>query len=444
MNGTRALCTILGVALPMWSGAARAQQPPKTPEPTAGSPVSGDSARPPTATKKPEPAKKAEPAKKPDAAGKSEVAKKPEPAKRPEKAAKAGRPARPGKTGRVTVVAPPLPSAAAIAAPPGSYEALLATTQEIGNLARTLEPFTELCQEEQDMTRRQCEVVRGYLREALRTRAFRGTVETGALAISPYRLKQGGRTVTLRGCVACQKPVVGDVKHLVTVRPPARLGVEPKGLDITTLKIAHASAHVAEIWQDEVGSKLEVELLYKLGPGWTQKAARLWPGRTGKDGPPPADSAGEVRGLGLSLLGYRIFNRCTGDVLASSPKSAGRVAVVRGPDCPALELDVPVTQPAVRQPNPRWPYVLSVGDIRRTMDSVRGQVYACYLQFQIPGDVDLEIDVGGLDGNVLGVKLTGKLEDTPTAECITSAVGMARFPNFRAASMKIPYSFFLR
>ena len=47
------------------------------------------------------------------------------------------------------------------------------------------------------MTRRQCEVVRGYLRGVLQRRVFRTDVEPGALVVGPYVQKQGGRTVTL-------------------------------------------------------------------------------------------------------------------------------------------------------------------------------------------------------------------------------------------------------
>ena len=114
------------------------------------------------------------------------------------------------------------------------------------------------------------------------------------------------------------------------------------------------------------------------------------------------------------------------------------------PDCPKPEVKVAASQPGVRQPDPSWPYVLSVGEIRRSMDAVRGQVRACYLQFQIPGTAELEIDIGGLDGNVLGVKILGKFEDTPTGDCVVSALGAAHFPNFRATSMKVPYNFYLQ
>ena len=65
------------------------------------------------------------------------------------------------------------------AGPPGSFEALLGTSEDIGDLARTLEPFTELCNEDRDMTRRQCEVVRGYLRGVLQRRVFRSDHEDG-------------------------------------------------------------------------------------------------------------------------------------------------------------------------------------------------------------------------------------------------------------------------
>ena len=332
--------------------------------------------------------------------------------------------------------------------PPGSFEALLGTSEDIGDLARTLEPFTELCNEDRDMTRRQCEVVRGYLRGVLQRRVFRSEVEPGALVVGPYVQKQGGRTVTLRGCVACRKAVAGDRRHLVTVRPPAKVTpVELKGLEVTAMKVAHPSAHVGELWQRDVGSKLRAEFVHKLGPVWKQRSPG---GKARKAGPSPGrpgwdDGSGEIRGLAMNLLGYRVYNRCTGEVLMSSPKAAFKVPVAAmQPDCPKPEVKVAASQPGVRQPDPTWPYVLSVGEIRRSMDAVRGQVRACYLQFQIPGTAELEIDIGGLDGNVLGVKVVGKFEETPTGDCVISALGAARFPNFRATAMKVPYNFYLQ
>jgi hypothetical protein len=353
-----------------------------------------------------------------------------------------------GARGRVLVEVAPRPRTRSY--PPGSFEALRSTAESMGELARTLEPFTELCNEERDMTRRQCEVVRGHLRNALAQRVFRGPVEPEALAAGSYLPKQGGRTVVLHGCVACARPVMGDRRQLITVRRPRSVTAsEVQAVEIASVKIPHASKQAAQKWEREVGAKLAAELIYKLGPSWTQKAER---GKA-RDGTSVArrpwdDGSGEIRGVSLELLGYRIYQRCTGAILASSPKSASSVPVEAGQtDCVVPE---PKTRPPAgatvpeNTPDPTWPYVLSVSDIRRTMDGVRGQVNACYLQFQIPGAVELEFDVTGMDGQVMEIRVVGKFEDTPTGDCVATAVGGARFPHFRARSIKIPYQFFLR
>ncbi|HEY3357404.1 MAG TPA: hypothetical protein VGQ83_29405 [Polyangia bacterium] len=445
--------TVVGLALWALGGPAAAQpSPPKSPAPAAKPAPAAAQPAPAAATPAPAaatPAPAAPPAAKPAPTAPAPAAATPAAltAPTPKRLLKAGRlgKAARGQRRLVVVDAPAKPKAPA--APPGSFEALLASSESIGDLARTLEPYTELCNEELDMTRRQCEVVRTYLRGVLAKRVFNGEAEAGALVVGPYAAKQGGRSLTLRGCVACAQPVSGDRRHLVTVRPPQKIGgAELKGLDVTSVKVPHASAHVADIWQRDVGSKLRTELVYKLGPAWTQKVAKA---KAPRKGPAPAlpafdDGSGEVRGLGLQLLGYRVYSRCSGAVLASSPKSAFPVPVEPAADCPKPEVKVASSQPLGRQPDPRWPYVLSVGDIRKTFDGIRGQVQACYLQFQIPGQAELEVEIGGLDGNVLAVKVSGLFEDTPTADCIAAALSVARFPNFRAKSMKVPYNFFLR
>jgi hypothetical protein len=442
------IAVVVGAATAALTVPAAAQTPP-----AAGQPAPTGS-KAPTATKAPAPA---------PAPARAPAAKAPAPAPAPAPAARApaapaatkapadtrpGHRAVKGHRGLRRPVVVDAPIKPRVTGPPGSFEALLGAAEDIGDLARTLEPFTELCNEDRDMTRRQCEVVRAYLRNVLQRRTFRSDVETGALMVGPYVQKQGGRTVTLRGCVACSQPVAGDRRHLVTVRPPAKVTAEElKGLDVTTLKVPHPSAHVGELWERDVGSKLRAEFIGKLGPVWTQRTGK---GKVPRKGAAPAkggwdDGSGEIRGLAMNLLGYRVYNRCTGDVLVSSPKAAFKVPVpANQPDCPKPEVKVAASQPGVRQPDPSWPYVLSVGEIRRSMDAVRGQVRACYLQFQIPGTAELEIDIGGLDGNVLGVKILGKFEDTPTGDCVTSALGAARFQNFRATAMKVPYNFYLQ
>jgi len=334
----------------------------------------------------------------------------------------------------------------ALAAPPGSYEALVAHAEVVEDLGRMLEPFTEKCTEERDMTRRQCEVVRAYLRRVLERRVFVSGVEGGSLVVGPYEEKSGGRTLVLYGCLACKRPVAGDVPlFLVADAHDSKTkvkekAVRPSGLpypvpEVARLVVAHPSQHVAETWQAEVGSKLRAELVFRLGRAWQERLAGRKETGQGRD----------VRGLFVHVVGYRVYDRCTGDVLLASPQVAFKASVARAqPDCPKREVKVAASQPAARQPDPSWPYVLSVGDIRRTMDSIRGQVRACYLQFQIPGSVELEVEVGGMDGNVLSVRVGGKFEETPTGDCVTAAVSAARFPRFRAASMKVPYRFYLQ
>jgi hypothetical protein len=89
------------------------------------------------------------------------------------------------------------------------------------------------------------------------------------------------------------------------------------------------------------------------------------------------------------------------------------------------------------------PGELSRTAIAESMGQIRGQVFACYQKYQVPGNVQLTYEVAS-NGTVQSIHLDGSLDGTPTGECVLEAAKSARFPRFQAEKQKFTYPFFLR
>src|SRR5262249_55371710 len=116
-----------------------------------------------------------------------------------------------------------------------------------------------------------------------------------------------GYRVALAGCIACTKPVVvgrARERRFITLREPQKDGETlPKAVEVSQNALGFDSLPDAKRWLDKVRPLLRAEFLF-------QPAAAGW-------------SSGPSRGYALKFLGGRIYNRCTGEVLASKPPSTG-------------------------------------------------------------------------------------------------------------------------
>ena len=187
----------------------------------------------------------------------------------------------------------------------------------------------------------------------------------------------------------------------------------------------------AKQWFENERPYLRAEFLFK--------PARPPPRRTG---PSSAD-----RGMAVKLLGARIVNRCTGEVLVSKPPSTGAAesARLRGPRTrPARSgrPDARTKPPLVAEPG-GLPQQLGKVAIDEAMAKIRPQVFACYQQFQTPGTLELTYVVAG-NGTVQSVVVGPTFAGTPTGQCALTAAKDAHFSPFQVEQQKFTYPFFLR
>ena len=164
----------------------------------------------------------------------------------------------------------------------------------------------------------------------------------------------------------------------------------------------------------------------------------------------PADSEwsfGPSRGYALKFLGARVFNRCTGEVLASKPPSVGLADLPEGSreDEACLQAGgaAGTTAEGDTADDLKLPDELESDAIADAMTRIRPPVFACYSRFEVPGTAELTYIVAG-NGMVQSIRVGGSFDGTPTGDCVLDAGKNARFARFKAARQQFTYPFFLR
>jgi hypothetical protein len=334
--------------------------------------------------------------------------------------------------------APAAPAAAGDAAA-DSYETVGQGAVRTRDIATLLSPFVESCENERrDIDRARCQATVAYLRRTLPRRTFAFTTdEPGVVAVSDYDAAVKGYHVALAGCVACSKPVtLGKAKEprLITLKVPEKDADSLlKAVSLSRNTFGFDSLADAKRWLDAERPFLRAEFLFQpqiVGDVWTY---------------------GGNRGVSLKLVGARVYNRCTGDVLVSKPPSTGTAerpsSAHEDPSCVAARKQAAAAEAAAAAPPPPTsddlPAQLTKALIADSMAKIRPQVFACYQQFKSPGTLEL-IYVVAANGTVQSVAVGPAFAGTPTGQCVLQAAKDARFPPFKMEQQKFTYPFFLR
>jgi len=320
---------------------------------------------------------------------------------------------------------------AAAGAPAATYESLAKNATRTRDVATLLGAFIDKCDaEKRELERARCRTTQAYLRETLPQRTFLTPADDPAvIAISEYDAGIKGYHVSVAGCIACTKPVVvgrARERRFITLREPEKdAETLPKAVEVSKNALGFDNLVEARKWLDHVRPFLRAEFLFA-----------------------PSDSEwsfGPSRGYALKFVGARIFNRCTGEVLASKPPSVGTADLPAG----SREDDACLQSPgggggdADGADDLKLPDELPRDGIADAMTRIRPQVFACYGRFKVPGTAELTYVVAG-NGMVQSIRVGGAFDGTPTGNCVLDAGKNARFERFKASSQQFTYPFFLR
>jgi hypothetical protein len=311
---------------------------------------------------------------------------------------------------------------------PATFESLLRLAVPMADFGTLLAPFGGKCDgETRELDRIRCRTMRAYLRKAIPRRSFWSVVDDPAtIAVSDFDAGIKGYHLSVAGCLACSRPVtIGRTKEkrLITLKAPGKVGESLRAaVEVSRNSVGFDTLAEAKTWMDQSRPELRTQFVFR-----------------------PADtewSFGPDRGYALTLLGFRVFNQCTGEVLVSRPPSTGKVdmpGIAEG--CRRREA-ANDTAPS-NATAPAATAALTKRDISTAMGIIRPQVFACFEKFKVPGLAQFEYVVAG-NGSVQSMRLSGAFYGTPTGACLIAAGQSARFPAFSRERQQFTYPFFLR
>jgi hypothetical protein len=323
-----------------------------------------------------------------------------------------------------------------LAARAGTFDDLRAKATEPADVRAALEPFLWKCTDAEPYLRHRCDLLKRRLMMQRAEQTYRTTVGPEAVRVLARDRPEPTLEVVLRGCVACDQPLVledGLVgSGFVTTRRPKAVRPRegaPGRFDLVDLDFAKQTVapdgKTPSQWRDAFAANLRAEIVFRptAGPGW-------WVGVEPR-----------YEGIVVEILGYRIFDRCTGSVVASSAP-AQPVAGVEKTDatCPGY------VAPVVVAPKPieNLPKTLTRAEIERAFELAHDDVMICYERNGVPGYAPTRVVIGGADGHVRSATVGGKFEGTPTGECVAKAVSGLTFPRFSDKELVVNWQFFLR
>jgi hypothetical protein len=308
-----------------------------------------------------------------------------------------------------------------------TFDALAAASSR-SDLSSELEALIMRCDDEtDDRERRVCE-------EVLRARQERARQQSILVTIDPPRVALRGKRgwlLTLSGCLVCAEPPVlaGKARRLsasdpLPAKPPAKgakAEATPELRFANLAEIVVQEPNGTERAAVEAGlQRLRAEAIVKL------RAPHTW-------------TQGDLHGIAIDTVAWRVVDPCSGKVYVSRPASAIQVPQTDDPICKAEKKAVVAPTKA-----PVLPDRLTAADVEKTLLPVRQHARVCFQKYRVRGVVNLGIDIRP-DGTVKMVRSSGALVDTPSSDCVRSAALRVRFPAFKShTSMHVTFPVLLR
>lgn len=326
--------------------------------------------------------------------------------------------------------------------PKVSYEALRKEATQVTDLATLIEPLYARCEDKDDLPRRQCEGARDFLLARLRSKTFVTQAEVTP-EISPYDAVAKEIEMEISGCLTCVSPprVAGEPRYLA-VRPPTRVvaGKAP-GVPMASYQLPMETKVRADRFLERVVPRLRVEVIFKVGQPFGEEPAGPGQAQAQAQAAGQGQGAAKIRGVTVIPVGHRIYDRCTGQVTASTPQS-GPVKVAADKTCPrrgAEELSEAELQ--AKAERAALPERLTPREVDLGLQPVQEKIHDCYVEFQeLGGTVKVGLVIGG-EGKITQMTLPPPYDKAPIGVCMRSQIRTAVFPKFRGEPMRVDYAF---
>ncbi|MCK5796419.1 MAG: hypothetical protein KAI47_04515 [Deltaproteobacteria bacterium] len=324
-----------------------------------------------------------------------------------------------------------------------SYEKLQAKSVGVYDARAILLPFVKTCDREKTSFRKLfCEALNDRLKSQHQAKTYEQTFEPspeGPLVLSFHKVggkhKEPRFSIGFLGCLTCRKPMLnrvgGDISkaRFFVFRQPKTIRVRRGGtFDLVDIKTDGVTVPIkvdeldeqpwtTKRFQRDIGDHIRLDAIYRPVAGVTRIGGRFKYGV-----------------LNFELLGYRIYNKCTGQIYRAKPKMAGKFKVDKN------DLSCPQNRPDWGNKRKYLPPRLPQGEVKALMVLLEADMHTCYDQFGQTGTYPVDITILGT-GRVKGVAILGKMAGTPTAECVKRIIKNVRFPAFSGRKLHMPWQF---
>jgi hypothetical protein len=298
-----------------------------------------------------------------------------------------------------------------------SFEDAIAEAQPAGDLAQLVEPFFAECKGDDDFDTRRCNEVRDWLKTRAQSETFWAVGDEAAIAWQPWDPTEKKLGLEISGCLACGKPITLDGKmRFVTTRVPKAIkNGHAVGLEVGFQDVPFKTSVEAAAFQKKMQPRLRVQFVFKLGASW---------------------KSGSFEGVTFTPTAYRVFDKCSGRVVASDPPSQSPTALVIKEGCPD---ELTPEQQRARE-EAALPDQLAPEQINGALKPVKARIHDCFAEFQKSGTATLHMVIER-DGKLSEMKLQPPFAKTDAGYCIEAAVRGTTFPRFKGDKMVIDYPF---
>lgn len=324
----------------------------------------------------------------------------------------------------------------------GTFEELAKEAVPAKDLTALIEPLYARCDDGDELHRRQCEGARTYLLDYLHSHTFIADADIQP-ETSPYDATAKQVDMEVPGCVACVAPprIAGEPRYLVT-RPPQRIvNGRAQVAPVASHEIAIADRVHADRFVERVVPRLRVQHVFRIGAPFGDTASVASPASASAPAKSPAPGTGAAaKGVLLSSLGHRVYDRCTGEVTAAIPPSTSKVAVKPDRSCPkqgSEELSQAELKEAARLA--ALPERLTPRQIDQVLAPVQTRIHECYVEFGEPsGTAKVQLTIGH-GGKLTQINLPAPFDKADIGLCMRAQLKAATFPKFRGGAMSIDY-----
>jgi hypothetical protein len=303
---------------------------------------------------------------------------------------------------------------------------------DIQGLGPYLWAFRATCDQlDNDLARRQCLGLRAVRQQQVSEKKFLLLGDKRSFLAGRFDPQQKGSILKIYSCFSCTGPIdaVGQPLYVVGQGEKTVFGTQILGPVIYITNNPFSNADEAATWKAEVAPRLRTEFIVRI-----PAQEPLW-------------SSGGVQGLAVEILGFRIYDPCTGKMLLAEPKAKSvprDESACTGEALLALQrARDEANAPKSSDTGPKLPAKLTPSEVQSALEPATLAAQECHAVYGVAGEARFRITIAG-NGTVTQVEQSGYFTDTPTGACMEAAIRATVFPQTQKDSTTVTYPFVLR